>query len=316
MEVGVERQAVSLDGAWDFHFCGDAEIALEDIDHWRQCVKYPRPGRRTSELRQRNGRAWYRRTFEFLAEWLSETVYFRCGAVSHYARVLVNRTVVTEHEGGWLPFEVEIGASLRPGVNEVAVHVAAPTDDPAGYPEYPFAETLAGKQSWYGPLGGIWQSVLLERRASDHLRLLSVRPRREDGSVELTLVLHAGCRSARARDPDRARRPDGRGCQPTPGRDSGAGDDIHRRSRAAGLVARCSPPYKLCGSPAERQGRRPDPGALRVPLDRDPRRADLSERSTLFLRGALDQDYYPDSICTPPRRLFSRTSSARPRRSD
>jgi beta-galactosidase/beta-glucuronidase len=103
--------------------------------------------------------------------------------------VLVNRTLVTEHEGGWLPFEAEIGAVLRPGVNEVAVHVTAPTDDPAAYPEYPFSEIPAGKQSWYGPLGGIWQPVLLERRALDHIRLVRLRPQRNGGVVEVRLNL-------------------------------------------------------------------------------------------------------------------------------
>ena len=33
----------------------------------------------------------------------------------------------------------------------------------------------------------------------------------------------------------------------------------------------------------------------------------------LFLRGALDQDYYPDGICTPPSRPFWRISSAKPK---
>ena len=146
----MERQTVSLDGAWDFHFCGDAKIALEDIDHWRPC-EVPAPWQaQFSELRQRNGRAWYRRTFELPAEWLSGAVFLRFGAVNYHARVLVNRTPVTEHEGGWLPFEAEIGAILRPGVNEVAVHVTAPTDDPAAYPEYPFARPWPASRAGTG----------------------------------------------------------------------------------------------------------------------------------------------------------------------
>ena len=31
---------------------------------------------------------------------------------------------------GWLPFEMEIGGVLRPGANQIAVHVTAPMDDP------------------------------------------------------------------------------------------------------------------------------------------------------------------------------------------
>ena len=74
----MERQAVSLDGAWDFHFCGDAEIALEDIDHWRQC-EVPAPWQAHFRAAPSNGRACTGARSSSSAEWLSETVYFRCG---------------------------------------------------------------------------------------------------------------------------------------------------------------------------------------------------------------------------------------------
>ena len=106
----MERATLSLDGAWDFHFSGDARIALRDVERWRPCT-VPAPWQAVfPDLRQRNGRAWYRRTFELPAEWLGGAVFLRFGAVNYHAQVLVNRTPVTEHEGGWLPFEAEIGA--------------------------------------------------------------------------------------------------------------------------------------------------------------------------------------------------------------
>ncbi len=49
------------------------------------------------------------------------------------------------------------------------VRVESPTDNPAAYPDAPFAEIPFGKQSWYGPLSGIWQSVRIERRNHDHV---------------------------------------------------------------------------------------------------------------------------------------------------
>ncbi|MCC2665584.1 MAG: glycoside hydrolase family 2, partial [Geminicoccaceae bacterium] len=60
----MERPSLSLDGPWEFHFCGDDRIALEDVPGWRRCA-VPAPWQaQFPELRQRNGRAWYRRTFE------------------------------------------------------------------------------------------------------------------------------------------------------------------------------------------------------------------------------------------------------------
>ena len=249
-----------------------------------------------------NGRAWYRRTFELSAEWLGRAVFLRFGAVNYHAKVLVNRTLVTEHEGGWLPFEVDIGAVLRPGVNEVAVHVTAPTDDPAAYPEYPFSEIPAGKQSWYGPLGGIWQPVLLERRALDHIRLVRLRPGR--GVVEVRLASHARCRSRTTSSSDR--RPDGR---------TAAATDLALAAGGAGERVPSGPEpldwspdaphlYELAGGAAARRRSRRRPGALRLPLDRDPRRSDLPQRPAAVPARRARSGLLPDGICTPPSEAF------------
>jgi hypothetical protein len=303
----VERRTVSLDGAWDFHFCGDARIALEDVEGWRQC-EVPAPWQaQFSELRHRNGRAWYRRTFELPAEWRSGAMFLRFGAVNHHARVLVNRTLVTEHEGGWLPFEVEIGALVRPGANEIAVHVTAPTDDPAAYPEYPFSETLVGKQSWYGPLGGIWQSVLLERRAPDHVRVLALRPRRQDGAVEVRIDLARPLLAPHELDL-RIDGPDGQFVQAS-GLALAAAQERATTTIVVAEPLDWSPDaprlYELhavlrrgrevVDLVRERFGFRSiETGSGRILLNGRP----------LFLRGALDQDYYPDGICTVPSEAF------------
>jgi Glycosyl hydrolases family 2, sugar binding domain/Glycosyl hydrolases family 2/Glycosyl hydrolases family 2, TIM barrel domain len=307
VEGVVARRILSLDGAWDFYFCGDARIPLEHVEQWRQCI-VPAPWQaQFPDLRQRNGRAWYRRMFELPADWPGGAVFLRFGAVSHHARVLVNRTPVAEHEGGWLPFQADIGAVLRPGRNEIAVHVTAPTDDPAAYPDYPFSETLVGKQSWYGPQGGIWQSVLLERRAPDHMRLLRLRPRRVGGMVEVRLALSGPLSrphhlALRVGDPD--------------GRTAAAADLalVEGAEQASSSLLVPDPldwspdaphMYELqamlrCGREVtdavrERFGFRSiETRAGRIYLNGRP----------LYLRGALDQDYYPDGICTAPSEGF------------
>ena len=54
------------------------------------------------------------------------------------------------------------------GPNELVVRVLDPGND-ADLPDFTFAEIPHGKQSWYGPIGGIWQSVYLERRSHVHI---------------------------------------------------------------------------------------------------------------------------------------------------
>jgi Glycosyl hydrolases family 2, sugar binding domain/Glycosyl hydrolases family 2/Glycosyl hydrolases family 2, TIM barrel domain len=307
VERAVERPSLCLDGAWDFHFCGDARIELGEVERWQPCT-VPAPWQAVfPDLRQRNGRAWYRRTFELPSDWLGGAVFLRFGAVNYHAQVLVNRTPVIEHEGGWLPFEAEIGAMLRPGANEVAVHVTAPTDDPAAYPEYPFSETLAGKQSWYGPLGGIWQSVLLERRASDHIGLVRVRPQRQSGTLEVGLDLSRPLSVPHVLELQ-IEAPDGRTVEAA----SLALDAGQERISTALRVA----------EPLDWSPDAPHLYQLRAMLRRGGDVADVvRERfgfraietragriylngQPLFLRGALDQDYYPDGICTAPSDAF------------
>ncbi len=59
--------------------------------------------------------------------------------------------------------------SLLAGENLLVVRVVDASDDRSRYPECPFTEVPHGKQSWYGPIGGIWQSVWLEARPKLHI---------------------------------------------------------------------------------------------------------------------------------------------------
>ena len=185
------RATISLDGEWGFRFCGDAVITQESAagPAWRACV-VPGPWQaQFADLRERNGRALYRRRFDLPAGWVGAPLFLRFGAVSYHARVRVNGRVAVEHEGGYLPFEADIGGLVRPGENEISVEVTAPTDDAELYPEFPLSEIPFGKQSWYGPLGGIWQSVTLERRSADHVRAVQVLAGLADGRVEIAVAL-------------------------------------------------------------------------------------------------------------------------------
>lgn len=302
----MQRITLSLDGEWDFQFCGDAERPLRDIPTWRTCL-VPGPWQaQFDDLRNRSGRAWYRRFFEVPADWPGSPVFLRFGAVNYHARVLVNGIEVAVNEGGYLPFEASVGDRLLPGRNEVAVAVTAPTDDPDAYPEFPFAEIPFGKQNWYGPLSGIWQSVTLERRPADHIAALRLVPELADGSVQVAIRL----------------------ARPLP-----ANHDVDLV--VSGPDGPCASLVVAAAAGQEHVDARivvPDPQAwspdsptlyrLAAMLRRDGQDVDsrtetfgfrtvavkdgriLLNGQPIVLRAALDQDYYPDGICTPPSVAF------------
>jgi hypothetical protein len=292
---------ISLDGTWEFlHISDDRLAGPAEV---RQIV-VPAPWQaQFADLRMRAGIGIYRRHIDIPQEWLRDCVWLRFGAVFHNVRVFVNGDVVGTNEGGFLPFSFEVTRHLRPGVNEIKVRVDSPTDNPAEFPDSPFAEIPFGKQSWYGPLSGIWQPVYLERRVADHIRRVRLVPSLETGRVT------AGAFFAKA-----------------PSQFSEVRIEV--RDPSGAVVLELSRPVQpgVTSLPfdfivEDVQAWSPDtPNLYRVRLQlcRAGEALDVIEETfgfrtietrdgkfylngePLYMRAALDQDYYPDTICTVP----------------
>ncbi|MEV0827134.1 glycoside hydrolase family 2 protein [Nonomuraea rubra] len=184
----------SLNGDWDFR-------AGTDQDYGRTITvpfawETPASGIEAHWLPE----AWYRRTFTVPAGWAGQRVVIQFGAVHHEATVWVNDVEVAGHRGGYTPFEADITDALRDGEQEVVVRVSAPLDK---------RELAHGKQRsiprddfdgvCFTPSSGIWQSVWLEARPATYLAGLKLRPSdgldaieveaRVCGTAEATLVL-------------------------------------------------------------------------------------------------------------------------------
>ena len=141
------RERQSLDGAWQFSH----ENGL-----WRDAV-VPGPWQaQFADLVDSSGKAVYKRRFALPQGWQGREIALQFGAVSYFCDVLLNGQILGSHEGGYLPFEFVLPTDRLGADNEIEVRVTLPTGDTSLYPDYPFAETPHGKQSWYGPLGGIW----------------------------------------------------------------------------------------------------------------------------------------------------------------
>jgi len=131
--------------------------------------------------------AWYRRRITVPAAWTGQRVVLHFGAVHHEATVWVNEIEVAAHRGGSTPFEADITDALRQGDQEVLVRVSAPLDK---------RELAHGKQRsiprddfdgvCFTPSSGIWQSVWLEARPATHLAELRLRPAAGLDAIEVT----------------------------------------------------------------------------------------------------------------------------------
>ena len=128
------------------------------------------------------GVSWYQRSF-VAPTWDAEGTHLVFGAVDWRATVWLNGVELGSHEGGWLPFELELTEALRPGLNQLTVRVEDWAEDEP--------DTLIGKQgsSWYTRSSGIWQTVYLEGRPNDHLGGAWFHPDWQTGRVGLELEL-------------------------------------------------------------------------------------------------------------------------------
>jgi beta-galactosidase/beta-glucuronidase len=168
------RTRLSLDGQWYF---SPTEILNTD-----DCslITVPAPWQADAHFRDHIGMAWYQREVEIPAEWLEKdrVIILGFGAVDYFAEAWLNNIKVGEHEGGYLPFELDITSAARSGANTLTVRV----DDPLEvFPEIPH-----GKQSWYGLLSGIWQSVWVESRAASHIQRVKISTTGQQVSVDVS----------------------------------------------------------------------------------------------------------------------------------
>src|SRR5688572_17399115 len=167
------RTRLSLDGQWYF---SPTEILNNDNG---SLISVPSPWQADARFRDHIGTAWYQREFEVPTEWIEQNhvVILGFGAVDYFAEVWLNDVKVGEHEGGYLPFELDITKAAHAGANTLTVRV----DDPLEiFPEIPH-----GKQSWYGMLSGIWQSVWVESRAEVHIQRVKISTEGEQVSVSV-----------------------------------------------------------------------------------------------------------------------------------
>lgn len=130
-------------------------------------------------------RGWYRRSVEIPASWTSGRAIVHFGAVNHRARVWANGTLLGEHVGGYTPFEFDLSAIAAAGETvELVVRVDAPNDKR----DYPHGKQRSLPRDDYHevaftPTSGIWQTVWLEQRPERHIARV-----RLDGSTRASVT--------------------------------------------------------------------------------------------------------------------------------
>src|SRR5215813_10707707 len=170
-------QSRSLDGTWQFAVDREGKLTINDLNSvkdWRE-IRVPLSwNAQFADLRDYRGVAWYRKTVDLQPIKPDQNVLLKFGAVDYLAEVFINGQKAGEHEGGYLPFTLNVGKLIKAGANEIAMRVTDPDNDKARWSEMSYNELPHGKQSWYVQTGGIWQPVSLEIRPSLYIERVHI----------------------------------------------------------------------------------------------------------------------------------------------
>ncbi|MFF9625150.1 glycoside hydrolase family 2 protein [Streptomyces griseosporeus] len=292
---------LSLDGAWDFRADPGARHTPDAADGYDRSItvpfawETPASGIGTHWLET----AWYRRTFTVPAHWAGQRVVLHFGAVHHAATVWVNGTEAVRHEGGYTPFAADVTDALTgPGEQLLVVRVHAPADQ---------RDIAHGKQRsmprddydgvCFTPSSGIWQSVWLEARPATYLAALRLRPAEGLAGITVEATVH-GPHTA-----DAVLRLRVRGTATAV--ETGLGPDGRVRIELPLAAPRLWSPrdphlYHVEAELVSADGTdrvTGHTGLRSIAVDGE---ALYLNGERLFLRGVLDQGYWPETGITPP----------------
>ena len=112
-------------------------------------------------------------------------VILHFGAVDERCKVYLNGKKISEHRGGYLPFESDIASVLKKGKNVLTLCVQDFSDS---------SYHANGKQVlkrggiWYTAQSGIWQTVWLEEVPENYIEHIKITPVLKSGTVLLEIA--------------------------------------------------------------------------------------------------------------------------------
>ncbi|MDK2952368.1 MAG: hypothetical protein PWQ77_2033 [Kosmotogales bacterium] len=141
------RKIISLNGRWEASYDGRVYDRRLDVPGTvpLKSESYPDPESLV---------CYYKKTIELCEEDLNKKKILKFYGSDLITTLIVNGIETGVHEGGFDSFEFDVTGILTEKINEIIVRVE---DRPIGE----LKDTITGKQDWYGNVTGIWQPVEL-----------------------------------------------------------------------------------------------------------------------------------------------------------
>jgi hypothetical protein len=185
-----KRQALSLDGTWEFIPDPERTFTPDRLPGGRPIAV---PGAWEAQLADPYGivRAWYRRWFSVPTGWDDGHLILRFGSAMARAVVWLDGRLVGDHDEGYLPFEIDAGAPRAGTDRDLVVRVDNPVNAFLDYPAFgaqairaatdrlggeTFDGLPRGKQTWYTSTSGLLGPVVVELVPDPWFAALLVQP--------------------------------------------------------------------------------------------------------------------------------------------
>ncbi len=179
---------LNLNGEWDFSF-DDENTGIKstwyinpDFDR-KIIVPYAYQCQMSGiNIQDFHDIVWYAKEFDISDSMKGKRIILHFGAVDYSADVWVNGTHVVSHEGGHVPFSIEITHVVKDERNRIVLRAEDSTND---------LELPRGKQYWkrssesifYTRTTGIWQTVWLEGVSGTYLKKAWFTPDVDNKSI-------------------------------------------------------------------------------------------------------------------------------------
>lgn len=124
----------------------------------------------------------YTRTFTIPKGFIKDKVLLHIDAADEIATVYIDSTIIGTHEGGYLPFILDITAYAK----EEAVHTLKVDITDTLSSKYPYGKQCSRPHGmWYTPVTGIWKSVWIESVTNDYIEALEITPSLDSVSINV-----------------------------------------------------------------------------------------------------------------------------------
>ncbi len=203
------RQLIDLSGLWDFHpdpqGVGETRGFFEALPEARPIAVPGSWNEQYADLFDYLSAGWYLRRVVVPPSWKGQRIFLRIGSANYRAVVWVNGQPVGGHEGGHLPFAMEVTRVIRFGAQNTIAILVENQLRPDRVPSGGMGDMMTGIFRGYPDTtfdfyhyAGLHRPVVLYAVPPDFIEDITVITGREDGVVHLRVEVRVNGRSKKA----------------------------------------------------------------------------------------------------------------------